>query len=109
MAPIDDVRHKLADAAKAFNWSIVFDILDRVPSLINSTRPGGTAKFTPLHQAAFGDAKPEVIRELIKRGASLTMTNSDDKTPRALAISRGASKEQLDAYTYVCPIPDSMW
>ena len=78
------VIHQLADAARAYNWQKVFEISDRHPDLINATRPGGKLQYTPLHQAAHGNASPEVIQKLLALGASLTLRNAENE--RAIAI-----------------------
>jgi hypothetical protein len=74
--------HRLADAAKVGDWSTVFDLLDdpdqRVD--INWWRPGGTAWFTPLHQAAWHGAPPDVAAELIRRGALRSLRDSRGRT-----------------------------
>jgi hypothetical protein len=74
--------HHLVDAAKLGDWSTVFDLLDdpnqRVD--INWWRPGGPAWFTPLHQAAWHGAPPDVAAELIRRGALLSLRDSRGRT-----------------------------
>jgi hypothetical protein len=57
----DDVvvaSHRFADAATVGDWSTVFTLLDDPgqPVEINWWRPGGTAWFTVLHQAAWHGA-----------------------------------------------------
>ena len=54
----DDVvsaGHRLADAAKVGDWKTVFELLDDPTERVdvNWWRPGGTAWFTVLHQAAW--------------------------------------------------------
>ncbi|MCS6776674.1 MAG: ankyrin repeat domain-containing protein [Chloroherpetonaceae bacterium] len=83
------VRHQLADAAKEYNWKKVLDILYAHPDLINATRPGGEALYTPLHQAVHGNAPLEVIQRLLDMGASLTVTNIDDERPVDIAKRKG--------------------
>ncbi len=57
----DDVvsaGHRLADAAKVGDWTTVFELLDDPTERVdvNWWRPGGTAWFTVLHQAAWHGA-----------------------------------------------------
>jgi Ankyrin repeats (many copies) len=81
----DDVvsaSHRLADAAKTGDWSTVFDLLDdpgqRVD--INWWRPGGTAWFTVLHQAAWHGAPTDVAAEFLRRGALRSLRDSRGRT-----------------------------
>ncbi|MCV6967735.1 ankyrin repeat domain-containing protein [Mycobacterium intermedium] len=81
----DDVvaaGHELADAAKMGDWSTVFDLLDDPDELvdINWWRPGGTAWFTVLHQAAWQGAPNEVAAELIERGALRSLPDAWGRT-----------------------------
>ncbi|MUL67545.1 hypothetical protein BOO86_23945 [Mycobacterium sp. CBMA 234] len=88
--------HALADAAKAGDWTAVFRLLDRKADLleINWWRPGGTAWFTVLHQAAWHGASVDVADELIHRGALRTTVDSQGRTPYDVLISgsEGVSK-----------------
>lgn len=87
------VRHQLADAAKAYNWQKVFEILDKHPELIDATRPDGTSRYTPLHQAAHGNASPEVVRKLLEMGASLLLRNA--KNEKAVDIAERKDHQHL--------------
>lgn len=75
--------HELADAAKAGDWTTVFRLLDHKADLleINWWRPGGTAWFTVLHQAAWHGAPVTVAGELVRRGALRTSVDSRGRTP----------------------------
>jgi len=75
-------RHQLADAAKAGDWSLVLRMLDQrgTPLTANDWRPGGTAWFTPLHQAAWHGAAAKVAEELVARGALRSLTDSRGRT-----------------------------
>lgn len=86
-----DIRHALADAAKRFDWPAVGKILGEHPSLVNSTRPGGKSLFTPLHQAAYGNAPAAVIRDLVARGGWRTVENARGERPVDVAARRGHS------------------
>lgn len=83
------IRHHLADAAREYNWKKVLEILYVHPDLVNATRPGGEALYTPLHQAVHGNAPVEVIQRLLEMGASLTITNIDDERPVDIAMRKG--------------------
>lgn len=81
--------HQLADAAKTGDWSTVFRLLDRKADLleINWWRPGGSAWFTVLHQAAWHGAPVTVANELIRRGALRTTVDSRGRTPYDVLMS----------------------
>lgn len=84
-----EIRHQLADAAKTYKWQKVLELLNTHPDLINSTRPGGESLYTPLHQAAHGNAPPEVIQQLLDLGASLIINNIEDERPVDIAKRKG--------------------
>ena len=79
------IRHDLADAAKAFDWPRVLELLSVQGDLINCTRPGGSSLFAPLHQAAYGGATVEVVKRLISIGAWRTLQNSRGERPLDVA------------------------
>jgi hypothetical protein len=83
------VRHALADAARSYNWSRVCGMLSEHRELINTTRPDGTALFTPLHQAAHGGAPLEVVQHLIELGAWRTLQNARGERPIDVARRNG--------------------
>ena len=74
--------HRFADAAKAGDWSAVLLMLNDPTQQIdiNWWRPGGTAWFTVLHQAAWHGAPVNVVASLIGRGALLSLTESQGRT-----------------------------
>lgn len=76
------VGHRFADAAKVGDWSTVLNMLDdpSQQARINWWRPGGTAWFTVLHQAAWHGAPAGVADELIRRGALRSLTDSRGRT-----------------------------
>ncbi|WIE72641.1 ankyrin repeat domain-containing protein [Curtobacterium sp. MCJR17_020] len=47
--------------------------------------------FAPLHAAAWFD-RPEMLEELLRRGASLQLTDTEGRTPLTLAIDRDARR-----------------
>jgi hypothetical protein len=50
-------RHDLAEAARNFDWPRVFDIFNESGlKHVNAWRLDGKSFFTPLHQAAYGNA-----------------------------------------------------
>ena len=63
------IRHALADAARGYDWPRVLEILNKHEDLVNSSRPGGRARYAPLHQAAHGGAPVPVVRYLLEMGA----------------------------------------
>ncbi len=85
--------HSLADAAKIGDWSTVFDLLDDETQTvdINWWRPGGTAWFTVLHQAAWHAAPPAVVAGLIARGALTSLTDSRGRTALDIRMERDAA------------------
>lgn len=74
-------RHRLADAAKAYDWTKVLALLRERPELVNTTRPGGSSLFAPLHQAAHGNAPPGILDELIRLGAWRMLPNARGERP----------------------------
>jgi Ankyrin repeats (many copies) len=89
----DDVvlaSHRLADAAKVGDWSTVFGLLDDPAEQvdINWWRPGGTAWFAVLHQAAWHGAPTNVVDELIRRGALRSLTDSRGRTAYDIRCER---------------------
>ena len=83
------IRHALADAAKSYNWPRVFDLLSEHKELVNTTRPGGSSLYAPLHQAAHGGAPVEVAQRLIGMLAWRTLQNARGERPVDVAERRG--------------------
>lgn len=82
-------RHALADSAKAGDWSRVFRLLSRTHGeWINSTRPGGLARYAPLHQAAWHGAPVPVVEKLITLGGWRTCQNARGERPVDVAERR---------------------
>jgi hypothetical protein len=82
--PVELIKasHRLADAAKAGDWSAMFDLFDDSEQHldINWWRPGGSAWFTVLHQAAWHGAPETVAAELNRRGALRSLKDSRGRT-----------------------------
>jgi hypothetical protein len=83
------VRHALADATKRYDWSRVMEILRAWPNLVNTSRPGGSSLYAPLHQAAHGGSPVEVVEELVAAGAWRTLQNARGERPCDVAETRG--------------------
>ena len=66
-------------------------LLSKNQELINTTRPGGSSLYAPLHQAAHGGASPEVVRQLIDLEAWRTLQNARGERPVEVAERRGHS------------------
>lgn len=102
-------RDRLADAAKAGRWDVVFRLLDAdndadggadsdadgdggaswsAPG-VNDWRVGGRTFFAPLHQAAWLGAPESVIRGLLDRGALRTLPDAHGRRPVDIAHERG--------------------
>ena len=86
-------RCAIADAGREGNWDRLFDLLDAHPKHINSVRPDGLALYSPLHQAAWHGARPDIANRLIKMGAWRTLPNANGE--RAVDIARKRHHHQL--------------
>ena len=82
------IRHELADAAHSYDWPRVLGILDDHPDCVNASRPGGRARYTPLHQAAHGGAPASVVRLLLAMGAWRTLRTRRGERPVDIARRR---------------------
>ena len=102
--------HRLADAAKAGDWSTVLRLLDdpRRRVDINSWRPGGTAWFTPLHQAAWHHASADVVNQAPPEGRAQVA----DRFRRAHRVRRLASPDsqarRVEKHRSTAEIPRSV-
>lgn len=90
-------RHRLADAARAGDWSAVLHLLDSGGDQLgikdihlspNQWRPGSPKWFTPLHQAAWHGAPLSVVSALIERGALRSLLDATGRTARDVAAER---------------------
>ena len=84
-----DVRQRLADHAKAYNWKGVFALLAEHSEFVNSTRPGGGSWYAPLHQAAHGGAPVEIVERLVEIGAWRGLRNARGERPVDVATRMG--------------------
>jgi hypothetical protein len=85
----NQIRERLADAAKSYNWPRVFELLSEHKQLVNTSRPGGESLYSPLHQAAHGGAPVEVAQRLISMVAFRTLQNARGERPVDVAQRRG--------------------
>ena len=83
------VRHALAAAARSNAWPRVFELLSEHPEWVNSTRPGGSSWYAPLHQAAWHGAPVAVVQRLIDLGAWRTHQNARGERAVDVADRRG--------------------
>ncbi|PPK65309.1 ankyrin repeat domain-containing protein [Actinokineospora auranticolor] len=82
-------RDRLASAARDGEWATVLGMIERSPSLVNAWRPGGNSWFTPVHQAAWLGASPEVVRRMVARGPWLTLRTAAGDRALDIALRRG--------------------
>jgi len=82
-------RHRLADAAKAYDWQTVLALLGQDNQLINTTRPGGESLYTVLHQAAHGGVPVEIVAQLLSLGAWRTLRCAQGDRPLDIAERLG--------------------
>jgi hypothetical protein len=86
--------HHLADAAKQGDWPTVMMLLEEEKAVVaHQWRPGGSAWFTVLHQAAWHGAPPEVTEMLIKRGALRCLRDAKGRTAFDVAAEHDQSDE----------------
>lgn len=83
------IRGELADSAKSYDWPRTLEILAQNPHLVNSSRPGGSSWYTPLHQAAHAPAPAAVIKKIVSLGAWRTLRNARGERPADVAARRG--------------------
>lgn len=81
----------LADRAKRGQWRKVLREVSHPDRLVDvkQWRPGGTSWLTVLHQAAWNGAPPEVVTELLRRGALRCQTDAAGRTAHDLAVEHG--------------------
>jgi hypothetical protein len=88
-----DLRQRLADAAKSYDWVGTLELLARHPQWVNASRPGGSSLYAPLHQAAHGGAPIEVVEELLALGAWRALRNA--KGERSIDVARREGHQHL--------------
>jgi hypothetical protein len=76
-----EFRQNLANAAKAYDWPKVLELIAEQPQLVNTSRPGGRSLYAPLHQAAHGGAPVEVVQRLLDLGAWRSLQNARGERP----------------------------
>ena len=84
-----NARITFADAAKSYNWSVVFELISKHNEFVNSCRPGGKSLYAPLHQAAYGGAPAEIVRQLIELGAWRSLKNAQGERSVDVAERKG--------------------
>ncbi|SDC13510.1 ankyrin repeat domain-containing protein [Actinokineospora iranica] len=88
----DDYRERrdgFASAAYDGDWKTVLEELAKSPTLINAWRPGGASWYTPVHQAAWHGADPEIIRTLVSHNPWLTLRTASGDRPLDIALRGG--------------------
>ncbi|MEJ2864312.1 hypothetical protein [Actinomycetospora flava] len=89
------LRDALSDAVEAGHWAHVATLLDRtdddLPSALsaNALRAGDRSGTAPLHHAARQGAHPDVVDDLVARGAWRTLRTTDGETAEAVARRLG--------------------
>ncbi len=83
-----EIRQRLADRARVYDWGEMLAILSTHPHLVNTARPGGRSLYAPLHQAAHGDAPADVVSRLLALGAWRTLRNARGERPVDIARAR---------------------
>ena len=87
-----EARDRLAEAAKAGEWPVVFGVLAKEPGWVNSGRICGSSGFAQLHQAAWHGADPDVVDRLLDLGAWRTARTAGGETARDVALRRRHSQ-----------------
>jgi hypothetical protein len=88
-----NTRIALADAAKSYKWSTVFELLSKYGDFVNSCRPGGKSLYAPLHQAAYAGAPADIVHRLLELGAWRTLQNA--RGERAVDVAERKGHHQL--------------
>ncbi|MFC5140028.1 hypothetical protein ACFPK1_17440 [Actinomycetospora rhizophila] len=89
------LRDALSDAVEQGHWAHVATLLDRtdddLPSALsaNALRAGDRSGSAPLHHAARQGAHPDVVDDLVARGAWRTLRGADGATPETVARRLG--------------------
>ncbi|GAA4929728.1 hypothetical protein EV188_101377 [Actinomycetospora succinea] len=89
------LRDALSDAVEQGHWAHVATLLDRtdddLPSALsaNALRAGDRTGTAPLHHAARQGAHPDVVDDLVARGAWRTLRTAEGETAEAVARRLG--------------------
>ncbi|MHC1557771.1 hypothetical protein ACR9E3_02385 [Actinomycetospora sp. C-140] len=89
------LRDSFSDAVEQGHWAHVATLLDRtdedLPSALsaNALRAGDAAGTAPVHHAALQGAHPDVVDDLVRRGAWRTLRTADGDTAEELARRLG--------------------
>ncbi|GAA4882306.1 hypothetical protein [Actinomycetospora straminea] len=92
------LRDALTDAVEEGHWAHVATLLDRtdddLPAALsaNAFRAGDDRGLAPLHHAALQGAHPDVVDDLVARGAWRTLRTADGETAEALARRLGRTE-----------------
>ncbi|MFJ1791104.1 hypothetical protein [Kitasatospora griseola] len=78
-----------SDAAYRGDWPAVLAAVAKSPDLANTRRTGGRSGWTPLHQAAWHGAPPEVVHQLLDAGGWRTLRATDGERPVDIAARLG--------------------
>lgn len=93
-----NARIRLAEAAKSYDWSTVFEILSKCGELVNCCRLNGNSMYAPLHQAAHAGASSDIVARLIGLGAWRTLQNA--RGERAVDVAERVGHNQLREALY---------
>lgn len=89
------LRDALSDAVDEGHWAHVATLLDRtdddLPAALsaNALRVGDPSGMAPLHHAAVRGAHPDVVDDLVARGAWRTLRTAEGETAEAVARRHG--------------------
>lgn len=92
------LRDALSDAVEEGHWAHVASLLDRtdddLPAALsaNAFRAGDDSGLAPLHHAALQGAHPDVVDDLVGRGAWRTVRSGDGETAEMLARRLGRTE-----------------
>lgn len=89
------MKTKIAELAYQGNWGKLLPLLSDHPELVNSATE--LKGYTPLHQAAWHGAKPEVIGKLLALGADRSLTTlNKSQFPWEIAREKHPNRSDLD-------------
>jgi hypothetical protein len=86
-------RNELSNAVNSYNWNQALKILSRRPTLVNETQLDEKSLYSPLHQAAHGNAPVEIVQKMIEMGAWRMLKNADGERP--IDIARRKKSHQI--------------